>query len=360
MNDFEEIAHTGGKIRISVDGTLEYNHSNPHAAAFYQLCFLLNGVPMGYIPPTGFGARGASMPEGSTLVLVFSDKEGFFGRSCPSCNEYFRTDACPEICHCPYCGHSDNIINFTTKNQKEYINSFLKSFVKMLETDEDIEIDLDQIINDLPNNKSSFVYSEERQQKRVTCKSCGVNYDILGELGFCPHCRKRNSLEVFFDKLTSLEARVNNPIYDITEREKRENEWTEVLKTCISDFEAFARDIQLQLLEIPAIPQRKKELTNVSFQNVVKANETIVLLFGIDFFSGLADVDKDFINKFFHRRHLFTHNAGIVDEEYLQKTGDKSVRLREKIRLRSKEVRRLISLVKTIGQTLFEGYESIE
>ncbi len=62
----------------------------------------------------------------------------------------------------------------------------------------------------------------------------------------------------------------------------------------------------------------------------------------------------------FNRRHLFTHNAGRVDQEYLDNTGDTSVKLNQVLYVRSKEIKRLISLVSGTGQRLIQGYEAVK
>ena len=61
----------------------------------------------------------------------------------------------------------------------------------------------------------------------------------------------------------------------------------------------------------------------------------------------------------FNRRHILTHNGGRVDQEYLDSTGDTTVRLHQKIVVRSKEVRRLLPLLKRAAGNLFDAFESI-
>ena len=61
----------------------------------------------------------------------------------------------------------------------------------------------------------------------------------------------------------------------------------------------------------------------------------------------------------FNRRHLFTHCGGKVDQQYLDKTADATVRLNEVVRIDSKEVRRLLVLVNKIATNLLDGFDSI-
>jgi hypothetical protein len=80
--------------------------------------------------------------------------------------------------------------------------------------------------------------------------------------------------------------------------------------------------------------------------------------FGI-FDKGFPDDDRKFVNKMFNRRHLIAHKGGRVDQEYLDNTGDTSVRLHEAIHVHSNEIRRLITLTNTAATNLIAGFDSI-
>jgi hypothetical protein len=145
---------------------------------------------------------------------------------------------------------------------------------------------------------------------------------------------------------------------ELKDRQEREVEW-ERLSRCISDFEAMARDIQKQLLLFPTTPKRKKDVEGISFQNILKANASLLDWFGFEMLSRFPEDDKAFLNRMFNRRHVLTHIGGRIDQEYLDNTGDTTVRLNQKVVVRSNEIRRLIPLLRTIAQNLFQGFESI-
>ena len=65
-------------------------------------------------------------------VPIRPDKDGYLGRECPvkSCRGYFKITPGtgvkgPAPCHCPYCGHSSKMINFTTTAQIGYAKSIV-------------------------------------------------------------------------------------------------------------------------------------------------------------------------------------------------------------------------------------------
>jgi len=158
--------------------------------------------------------------------------------------------------------------------------------------------------------------------------------------------------------LNETEAQFESAKNTITDRHDREVAWEKMTK-CISHFEAMARDIQRQLARLPLIPSRRKEVEQISFQQVIKAHELVCQFFGIELLDEIIDVDKQFLNKMFNRRHILIHNAGRVDQEYLNRTSDSGVKLHQKIAVRSREIERLIPLLKKMAKNLFQGYESI-
>jgi hypothetical protein len=94
--------------------------------------------------------------------------------------------------------------------------------------------------------------------------------------------------------------------------------------------------------------------------NITKASSSIKEWFDIAFLDGIKEVDQEFLKRCFNRRHLIMHNAGRVDDEYLRNTEDSSVKLHQVVRIRSKEIPRLLELLRKTARNLFVGFESIE
>jgi hypothetical protein len=357
--EFAEIGLAKAKIKLLRDdkGTIALRVTSVGGSALLQIGVSLDGKRLEYWPVRGVNMNPA--PEAPMVpVMLVSDKEQFFGRSCPKCRAYFRTAEVAQIMCCPYCSIRANLIQFTTQNQLRFIDEIRKKYLDGFNGNEIEEIDLDAIAQALPDNRPSWVYSEELQQHRFSCAKCTNRFDILGEYGCCPVCGARNSLQVLMSHLDALQAQFESAKKTITDRHDREIEW-EKMTRCISDLEAMARDIQRQLARLPMTPERRKDVEKISYQQILKADEMMRSYFGIELLKDFASSEKDFLNKMFNRRHILTHNAGRVDQEYLDRTSDSGVRLHEKIAVRSREIARLIPLLKKIAANLFEGYESI-
>lgn len=362
MPEFEEIASAGGKIEVIHDSeqsvSLQISSSGGGPWSAFQLGVSLDGKVMRYCPLRGMDMRPPEPPPQLAPIMVVSDREGLWGRTCPQCHSYFRTSSPREICACPYCSHRDRNDRFTTENQLLFVTRVREAYREAIESKKTITIDLNKIARELPANRPAWAYSEERQQNRFTCPGCQTVYDILGEYAGCPTCGKRNSLQVFENHISEVEKQFNEADAKLTERHEREVEW-EKLSRCVSDFEAMARDIQTQLALVPATRRRKSDIKALSFQNILKANDCLLNWVGFEILPRFPDDDKVFLNRMFNRRHVLTHNGGRVDQEYLDNTKDTTVRLNQKIAVHSKELRRLIPLLRTCAKHLFGGFESI-
>jgi hypothetical protein len=67
--------------------------------------------------------------------------------------------------------------------------------------------------------------------------------------------------------------------------------------------------------------------------------------------------DLPFIKQMVQKRHILIHNGGVVDQDYLDKSGDTQVRLGERIRVCSKEAKRFIECVQTMGANFADNVE---
>lgn len=112
-DEFREIAHSGGKVTIQVRtvpdkgryGMIRWENSRPNTAAFFSIYALFPGVPIATAVLGGLVTNAEMAPcspgapgpvPGSIHVTIGSDSEGLFGRLCPSCDGYWRSNA-PQV-----------------------------------------------------------------------------------------------------------------------------------------------------------------------------------------------------------------------------------------------------------------------
>ena len=59
--------------------------------------------------------------------------------------------------------------------------------------------------------------------------------------------------------------------------------------------------------------------------------------------------EKQLINQ---KRHLFSHNNGIVDEEYITKTNDTNYKVGERLVINEKDAKEFTKLVEKVGSSI--------
>ena len=360
MAEFEDVQHTGGAITIRRAGSqyqLSFVHMRPVRSALVELFVKADGTPLEFSPITGMSLRDDEQ-QPVFMVMLASDAEGLFGQQCPKCNSYFRS-AVPFSSRCPYCGSTAEAVEFITPNQRRFFKAFAESILTAPEGD--TTVDLDQLLDNIPENKESpWRYTEERQQTHFKCAQCGRSFDVLGEYVECPMCGKCTHDVLIERKLAARNAEFEAARATLTDRHERENRWQQLLLGCVSDFEGFANDLRDRLLRLPATPSRKRALSSLSFQSIANAADRLREWFAFDVLDAIGTEDREFLNIMFNRRHLFVHRAGRVDQEYIDNSEDTTAKLNQVLRLKSTQIARLIPLLESATRNFIRGFESIE
>ncbi len=140
---------------------------------------------------------------------------------------------------------------------------------------------------------------------------------------------------------------------------KSENEWISVLKNTVTKFESFSKDVTSEMLKLELDQKQIKKLNKISFQNIVCARKILNSAFGFDIFSNLSTEEISFINKMFQKRHVYTHNNGLVDQKYLDKTGETGLKIGQLLRIRCDEVKHIINTINKISKCFWDEYNHL-
>jgi len=326
MKEFEDIAHSGGKVTFH-NGQQRYEMSNPYPVVVYEILCAFNGVILGR---GSFGTARTLTPLPALTMMMMSDKEGYFGFNCPKCNKYFRANLPHEYIFCPYCLNYSNSIDFLTANQKQYLELYYNKLVECMSSDKEIIFELDGLIANLENNIIRLDLYEERQQKLLECEPCKTKFDVLGIYASCPSCGLRNYADYFSENISRIKNSDSSP-------ELR-------LKESVELYSGLGSDIKnLILINLPFSKLAKNKVESLDFQNIKEANNIMSSIFGIKLYNDNVEV---LIQLYFQRRHIIVHNHSIVDNKYILKTNDQSFRLGQKITLDAIDTNKFISELK--------------
>jgi hypothetical protein len=291
-------------------------------------------------------------------VNIEPDGDGYTGRECPTCEKYFKIrfgtglPASPP-CHCPYCNHTGPQSEFWTKQQIEYAQSvamhqlsgqFLKELKKLeRRPDPRALISIGMTVKGSPTPIA--YYREEELEERVTCSACTMDYTIYGAFGFCPDCGVHNSLQIVnanFDLVLKALDLAQAAAADLAAK-LIDN----ALEDAVSCFDGFGRE------------HCAMQPFKVSFQSIDAAKDKLLRETGFDLAAAIDDNAWCFVTVQFQKRHLLAHKLGVIDADYVSKTGCAASLLGRKVTITDGDVRTLVTHLKTLAEALYHGVPRI-
>ena len=95
----------------------------------------------------------------------------------------------------------------------------------------------------------------------------------------------------------------------------------------------------------------------MNFQNLEGARKSFLDLFGIDLSTAVEPEEWRAAVKAFQKRHLIAHKLGVVDLDYIAKTGDTRAVVGRKIVIDAGEVRELARIINTLAPRMAAGLQ---
>src|SRR5271154_2285520 len=110
MSEFKDkIPAAGGTVEFIYDAQRGLAVRASHFRALYCVAVSMDGrTLLATVPAAGLGQE-MVYPKPSVLAYIQSDEQGMWGRNCPSCKKYFRSNhvmQAGDLTWCPYCAKS--------------------------------------------------------------------------------------------------------------------------------------------------------------------------------------------------------------------------------------------------------------
>ena len=303
----------------------------------------------------------------SIEVPIARDDDGYLGRECPveECEGYFLvkpgTGLTGEnlLCRCPYCGHPGPSDHFWTKEQIEYARSMALRQITAA-----FHRDLKQLEFNHPPRGAFGIgirmtvtpgvpvpirhYREKALETFITCTSCTLEYGVYGVFGYCPDCGEHNSLQILEKNLdlTRKQVILAGELHDDA---LRRHLLEDALENCVSALDGFGRETVRVRAAMSTAPARCE---NVPFQNLDRAADRLVQLFGVDLRTAIAPELWAVARRGFMKRHVVAHRAGVVDDQYVTETGDHSAVTGRRVPLDPAVITAVADAVLAIGAEL--------
>jgi hypothetical protein len=233
----------------------------------------------------------------------------------------------------------------------QYYCEVLGQALDSAENDE-VVIDMDVVADAVSKEgeKPSFYVSEESQQCKFICAACEEFNDILGRFGYCSLCGTRNDLADF----------ECSTVPNIREHLKAGIAPEDCVRDAVASFDSYMGQIAKELARrVPLTTARKTRLLRHRFHCVEEMQIIFKNWFDIDICEGMKDEERRFVVKMFHRRHVYEHNGGEVDQKYIDDSGDTSVRLKQHIHETQKDAHDLLSALVKMATNIHQGIHEL-
>lgn len=214
-------------------------------------------------------------------------------------------------------------------------------------------IDMDEIADAVDKSSSerpAFFIAEESQQHKYKCLACDEFNDILGRFGYCSLCGTRNDLQDF----------EGSTVIAVRDRLNTGAPTQDCVRDAVAAFDTLVAQYAKQLAEqVPISAKRALRLTMHSFHDLEEIRTIFRDWFDIDLCAGIKEGEIAKAKLMFYRRHLYEHNGGEVDEKYLEKSGDTTVRLKQVIRETQEGAHTLLGTLVKMARNLHTGFHEL-
>lgn len=293
-------------------------------------------------------------------VTLPVDDEGMIGRQCPSCHQYFKLKPGTGLqdittTACPYCEYRTDTRDFATDAQMEYAKSVavsqvlgpplreLQRSLKRLERkSRGSLIQFKAIGTDI--RFPTKYYKEEDLETVVECDNCGLLFAVYGVFASCPDCLRLNPMSMFKNSLEAVRKRLA-AMESIPEAEEelRQGLIADSISAGVSAFDGLGKKLRAHHRD--AFPSRPRNL----FQNLRALEEALSSSFGFDLKKATGESEYQQLNYMFQVRHIWIHNFGEVDEDFVKNTGSDESLLGTKVVPSRQEVGDFLDAVEQLG-----------
>jgi uncharacterized Zn finger protein (UPF0148 family) len=310
--------------------------------------------------------------DGSKISIDLPlDEQGYLDRQCPSSecqfgfkvlHEDWRDKVSDDRVYCPLCRYEQPSDEWSTTEQVEYAKAAALALVK-----KNIHVALREDAHQFNRRqKPGFIQMSMNvksgspsailpvgvagvMQQRLACEACGCQYAVIGAAFFCPACGY-NSVVATFDQTIEtvrqivgqmssvrslLAANFNEDIAHNSVRTTLEDS----IARLVSAFQQYSEVLFDTVPGASTIKRRKNVFQNLAESSTLWRNAT-----GKGYDDLLSTAELRELGELFQN--------GIVDQEYIDKSGDATYAIGQRVVIKEATVLRLADLLARLSEGL--------
>ena len=304
---------------------------------------------------------------------VESDSEGYVDKECPndSCLFLFKIHGedwsnivKDEEVFCPSCRHVAPTKSWYPRAQVEAAQEYALSTIS---NSINKAMRADAAASNRRQNRNSFlsitldvkggkdavlvpVAAAEPLRLRTTCDSCSCRYSYVGAAYFCPSCGANSASHTFTQTLNTIRtaAGLGETLRKTLSPDEAEVMIRTLIEKAMQDTVMSFQRLNEQLYE----RQSGKSARRNAFQNLDAGSDLWKAEIGYAY-AGLIDQAKFAqLRVYFQQRHILAHQQGIVDQDYIDRSGDKTYAVGQRLLIQETAVREFADLIEELSQRL--------
>ncbi|HEY2587688.1 MAG TPA: hypothetical protein VGI81_18220 [Tepidisphaeraceae bacterium] len=308
-------------------------------------------------------------------ISVPVDDGGFYDRQCPSTEcwgafkvhfDDWRDKVSDARAFCPFCRHEATSDQWHTEAQEEHIRTAALAEMSRLvqgalqrgvAQSRQARIgggpfSISMSLSYRPGHIPSVVpaSASEMLRQNFTCEECGCRYASLGASFFCPACGHNSAASSFDNTLETVRRTIGvlEHLRGTLEQNVNADTARDAVRQILEDqfarlVGAFERVNEALFDKLPNATQFAKK--GSIFQRVDDASQLWRNASGAGYDTFLSATELQRMKILFQRRHVLSHRQGIVDQAYIDKSGDMSYSVGQRLVVRDVEVLELVELL---------------
>ena len=307
-----------------------------------------------------------------TEISLPLDEDGYLDRECPNdeCQFQFKIYVDENICRdeevfCPLCRHAASAKSWFTKEQVEKINNTAHS-VFGTAISRSMKADADAWNRRQPSNslititmsvKSSAppivlpISAADPMRQKATCTQCQCRYSYIGSAFFCPSCGENSAEQTFAQSLNAIRVTVSSDdkIRSVMDRDDAEVSIRLLREKGITDaVMAFQRLAERLYTRISGAISPRRNI----FQRLEDGDRLLQSVGQQPYSTFLTTPELSKLRAYFQQRHLLSHREGIVDADYVARSGDTTYQIGQHLIITQAAVLDLVELIEKLGNGL--------
>ncbi len=315
----------------------------------------------------------------SISIPIQTDEEGYYDKECPSqkCLYQFKVFAedwkdkfKDNSVYCPLCGNNAPADNFWTSEQleigKQQAIKHIEGRINRAFAEGARDFNRSQPKHGFMTMKMEFtgsttgtfllpIPSKKNFEQKIVCSKCGARYSVLGSAFFCPCCGYNSVSETFNNSIKLIEIKINNidtirKAVSAISQDEAELTVRSLIESGLGDgVMAFQRFCEKTYIETKKVDCKIKPN---AFQNLILGGKYWQELLGESYQDWLEETEFKKLVILFQIRHLLAHSEGIVDERYIERTGDNNYKLGQRVVTKERDVLELVCLIKKLAEKI--------